>query len=107
MKRSVKRLTSDPLLLATDLADFLVGSGLAFRKAHHVVGELVGLAESKGVSLTEISDEEATGISEFLTGEWRNVFNLKRAFSMRERPGMPGPNQIASRIAHWKSVLSD
>lgn len=98
---------SDPLLLATDLADFLVGSGLAFRKAHHVVGELVGLAESKGVSLTEISDEEATGISEFLTGEWRNVFNLKRAFSMRERPGMPGPNQIASRIAHWKSVLSD
>ena len=98
---------SDPLLLATDLADFLVGSGLAFRKAHHVVGELVGLAESKGVSLTEISDEEATGISEFLIGEWRNVFNLKRAFSMRERPGMPGPNQIASRIAHWKSVLSD
>ena len=98
---------SDPLLLATDLADFLVSSGLPFRQAHHVVGELVGLAESKGVSLTAISDEEASGISEFLTGEWREVFDLKRAFSMREKPGMPGPNQIATRIAHWKSVLSD
>ena len=98
---------SDPLLLATDLADFLVSSGLPFRQAHHVVGELVGLAESKGVSLTDISDEEASGISEFLTGKWREVFDLKRAFSMREKPGMPGPNQIATRIAHWKSVLSD
>ena len=98
---------SDPLLLATDLADFLVSSGLPFRQAHHVVGELVGLAESKGVSLTNISDEEASGISEFLTGKWREVFDLKRAFSMREKPGMPGPNQIATRIAHWKSVLSD
>ena len=98
---------SDPLLLATDLADFLVSSGLPFRQAHHVVGELVGLAESKGVSLTDISDEEALGISEFLTGKWREVFDLKRAFSMREKPGMPGPNQIATRIAHWKSVLSD
>ena len=97
---------SDPLLLATDLADYLVLKGLPFRQAHHVVGELVGLAESKGVSLTAISDEEASGVSEFLTGEWREVFDLKRAFSMREKPGMPGPNQIATRIAHWKSVLS-
>ena len=102
-----KSAASDPLLLATDLADFLVSSGLPFRQAHHVVGELVGLAESKGVSLTAISDEEALGISEFLKGEWREVFDLKRAFSMREKPGMPGPNQIATRIAHWKSVLSD
>ena len=98
---------SDPLLLATDLADFLVSKGLPFRQAHHVVGELVGLAESQGVSLTEITDEAAKQISEFLTNDWREVFNLKRAFSMREKPGMPGPGQIASRIEHWQSVLSD
>ena len=98
---------SDPLLLATDLADFLVSKGLPFRQAHHVVGELVGLAESQGVSLTEITDEAAKQISEFLTNDWREVFNLKRAFSMREKPGMPGPGQISSRIEHWKSVLSD
>ncbi len=98
---------SDPLLLATDLADFLVSKGLPFRQAHHAVGQLVGLADSKGISLTEISNEEASGISEFLTGEWREVFDLKRAFSMREKPGMPGPRQISTRIDHWKSVLSD
>ena len=98
---------SDPLLLATDLADFLVSKGLPFRQAHHVVGELVGLAESQGIRLTEITDEAANQISEFLTNDWREVFDLKRAFSMREKPGIPGPKQIASRIAHWKSILSD
>ena len=97
---------SDPLLLATDLADYLVIKGLPFRQAHHVVGELVGLAESKGVSLTAISDEEASGVSEFLTGEWLKCLISREPFSMREKPGMPGPNQIATRIAHWKSVLS-
>ena len=102
-----KVAASDPLLLATDLADYLVNKGLPFRQAHHVVGELVGLAETQGVDLVEISDEEASGISEYLTEDWREVFDLERAFSMREKPGMPGPTQIATRIAHWKSVLSD
>ena len=54
MKKNVKRPLQILYLLATDLADFLVSKGLPFRQAHHVVGELVGLAESKGVSLTEI-----------------------------------------------------
>ena len=38
---------SDPLLLATDLADYLVEQGVPFRQAHHVVGALVSLAEEK------------------------------------------------------------
>jgi argininosuccinate lyase len=106
-EKKCKEAASDPLLLATDLADFLVSKGLPFRQAHHVVGELVGLAESQGIRLTEITDEDANQISEFLTNDWREVFDLKRAFSMREKPGMPGPKQIASRIAHWNSILAD
>ena len=51
-----------------------------------MVGELVGLAESQGIRLSEITDEDAKQISEFLTNDWREVFDLKRAFSMREKP---------------------
>ena len=50
MSKSVNR-RRNPLLLATDLADFLVSKGLPFRQAHHVVGELVGLAESVELAL--------------------------------------------------------
>ena len=107
MEQKCIAAASDPLLLATDLADFLVSKGVPFRKAHHIVGELVGFAEANELRLTEISDEDAGNISQYLSDGWREVFDLKRAFSMREKPGMPGPTQIALRLSHWKSVLSD
>lgn len=107
MEQKCIAAASDPLLLATDLADFLVSKGVPFRKAHHIVGELVGFAEANELRLTEISDEDAGNISQHLNDGWREVFDLKRAFSMREKPGMPGPTQIALRLSHWKSVLSD
>ena len=39
---------SDPALLATDLADYLVSKGMPFRQAHHAVGAVVALAEKTG-----------------------------------------------------------
>ena len=46
------RAAADPSLLATDLADYLVRKGLPFRKAHHVVGQVVVLAEKSGKGQT-------------------------------------------------------
>ena len=105
-EKKCKEAASDPLLLATDLADYLVEAGLPFRQAHHAVGALVALAEKRGVSLPELSDEDARGVCQFLEGHWREVFDLKRAFSKREKPGMPGPGQISSRIEFWEKLLA-
>jgi argininosuccinate lyase len=96
---------SDPLLLATDLADYLVEQGVPFRQAHHVVGALVSLAEEKKVQLPELSDADALSVSSELGDGWREVFDLDRAFAKREKPGMPGPQQIAGRIAFWEKIL--
>ena len=96
---------SDPLLLATDLADYLVEQGVPFRQAHHVVGSLVSLAEEKKVQLPELSDADALSVSSELGDGWREVFDLDRAFAKREKPGMPGPQQVAGRIAFWEKIL--
>ena len=80
-------------------------SGVPFRKAHHFVGELVALAEKKKVSLPELDDRDAGEVCEFLNADWREVFDLNRAFSKREKPGMPGPKQVASRIRFWEGIL--
>src|SRR6185369_12485740 len=45
---------SDPALLATDLADYLVRKGMPFREAHHVVGAVVALAEKSGKPLNQL-----------------------------------------------------
>jgi argininosuccinate lyase len=97
---------SDPLLLATDLADYLVERGVPFRQAHHVVGELVSLAESKKSILTGLTDEDVMNVCPQIGPDWREVFDLERAFRKREMPGMPGPNQITARIKYWKSLLA-
>ena len=55
-----------PALLATDLADLLVENGVPFRDAHHIVGNLVGIAAKKGVNFTELPDEY-----------WKDVPNAK------------------------------
>ena len=104
-EENCRQAASDPLLLATDLADYLVESGVPFRKAHHFVGELVALAEKKKVSLPELDDRDAGEVCEFLNADWREVFDLNRAFSKREKPGMPGPKQVASRIRFWEGIL--
>jgi len=96
---------SDPLLLATDLADYLVELGIPFRQAHHVVGALVARAEEAQVSLPELSDEDAQSICPQIGKDWREVFDLTRAFAKREKPGMPGPNQISERIKFWEGIL--
>jgi len=103
-----REAASDPMLLATDLADYLVERGVPFRDAHHAVGGVVAEAEKAGETLPDLTDEQAKGAHPAcaaLDDDWREVFDLDRAFARREKPGMPGPTQIATRIAHWENLL--
>ncbi len=96
---------SDPLLLATDLADFLVEQGLPFRQAHHVVGSMVARSEELNIPLPELSDDDAQSICPKIGNDWRKVFDLSRAFSLREKPGMPGPKEVSGRVKFWEGIL--
>ena len=50
-------------LSATDLADFLVREcGVAFRDAHHITGQVVAYAESKGVDISDLAESEILSI---------------------------------------------
>lgn len=98
---------ADPALLATDLVDYLVKKGLPFREAHHVVGRLVAMAEDKSLPLDQLPYEEVAQTHTFLGEDWNEVFNLERALSARERPGMPGPEEVAARINHWRKELAE
>jgi argininosuccinate lyase len=98
---------ADPLLLATDLADFLVMKNIPFREAHHLVGRLVGVAEKLEKPLNTLTDEEAFAVDERLGADWRQVFDLKRAMDMREKEGMPGSAQIQKQMAYWNDWKKD
>ena len=96
---------SDPMLLATDLADYFVMKGVPFREAHHIVGRLVALSEKSGVPINELSDAEVFAHCDKADSSWRDVFDLKRAMSMREKIGMPGPKQIDAQLEAWNKIF--
>lgn len=104
-KEKCAAAVADPLLLATDLADYLVMRGVAFRRAHHYVGALVGFAEKSGIAINKIADDDAKKLCPYLGKDWREVFDLKRAISMRENVGMPGVKRTKERLKEWKRIL--
>ena len=96
---------ADPALLATDLADYLVLQGVAFRDAHHAVGAVVRPAEKKQVPLNRLSTDDVCGVHAAFGADWADVFDLKRALANRTGTGMPGPKQVAKQFARWQKAL--
>ena len=97
---------SDPALLATDLADYLVRKGMPFRQAHHVVGAVVALAEKTGKGLNQLTLAELQGVDKTFGRDAMGVFNLKTAMSKRNIIGAPGTKEVAKQLARWREQLS-
>ena len=95
----------DPNLLATDLVDWLVLQGMPFRKAHHVIGKLVALAEQKGKRLDELTPAQLKKVDAKLTKDALKVFDLKTAMERRTVIGAPNPDQVRERLDYWTHFL--
>jgi argininosuccinate lyase len=95
----------DPGLLATDLADYLVRKGLPFRTAHHVIGSLVGMAETTARSLDQLTLQEYQAVSPLFRDDVYTLFDLKQALSHRNMPGAPGPREVKKQLTRWTRLL--
>lgn len=97
---------ADPALLATDLADYLVERGVPFREAHHAVGAVVKLAETRGVALNQLTTPEVQKCHAGYGDDWASVFDLTRAMAKRRGTGMPSPAQIKKQTKRWAKALA-
>jgi argininosuccinate lyase len=98
---------NDSALLATDLADYLVRKGLAFRKAHHAVGAVVALAEKAGKPLREVTVEEFKSADANFGEDVREIFHLRKALAKRDLPGAPSAKQVGRQLARWEKLLGE
>ena len=96
---------NDPSLLATDLVDWLVLRGMPFRKAHHVVGKLIALAEAKKKRLDQLTPTQLKQVDKKLTKDALKVFDLKTAMANRTVIGAPGKAELKRRLAYWNKFL--
>lgn len=73
--------------LATDLAEWMVREGVPFREAHEASGACVRIAESRGVGLSELTDDELKSVDERLTPAVRDVLTVEGAVASRATRG--------------------
>ncbi|HZM03462.1 MAG TPA: argininosuccinate lyase, partial [Candidatus Saccharimonadales bacterium] len=97
---------SDSSLLATDLADYLVRQGVAFRQAHELVGAVVAASEREKKPLHQWSARDLQAIDPAFGDDAVEVFNLDKAMAQRDLVGAPGNQQVARQLARWQKILA-
>src|SRR5213080_4736433 len=96
---------SDPNLLATDLAEYLVKKETPFRKAHEIVGELVAHAAEAGLLLNQIPLSDMRSFSPLFDIDVARVFDVRHSLAERREVGAPAPENIAAQIVRWHKLL--
>ena len=84
--------------LATDVAEWLVKQGLPFRDAHEITGALVQAAESRGVGLDELTDDQLAAVSPALTPEVRAVLTVVGSVASRTGTSGTAPDRVRAQL---------
>jgi argininosuccinate lyase len=90
---------------ATDLADYLVRKGVAFRDAHEIVGKAVRYCIDNNCDLDELKLEILQGFSNLITDDIYQILSLEGSVKARNHLGGTAPEQVKKMIAkHIKKL---
>ena len=90
---------------ATDLADYLVVKGLAFRDAHEVVGKAVAYGVEASKDLSEMSVEELQQFSDIIEPGVFDVLTLEGSVAARNHIGGTAPEQVLKAVADGRERI--
>jgi argininosuccinate lyase len=92
---------------ATDLADYLVRKGLAFRDAHEAVARAVKAAEASGKDLAELSLEELRRFSPLIGEDAKSVLTAEGSVASRAHIGGTAPAAVRAAIERARRRLAE
>lgn len=92
-------------MMATDMADYLVGRGLPFRDAHAVVARAVRLALSQGVALDQLSPDVWKGIHPLLDEQARATLQPGYSLARRNLEGGTGLQAVQAQLEQARAAL--
>ncbi|MGB1361141.1 MAG: argininosuccinate lyase [Alphaproteobacteria bacterium] len=82
---------------ATDLADYLVRVlNIPFRNAHHITGEIVAIADKKGVELSDLSLAEMQTVEKKIKKDIFEVLSVESSVKSRTSFGGTAPKNVVS-----------
>jgi argininosuccinate lyase len=104
----VERLTAaapSGFALATDVAEWLVREGVAFREAHEISGAFVSYCEERGLELADVTDDQLAEIDPRLQPEVRSVLSVEGALHARSAVGGTAPARVAEQLRDLEALV--
>jgi argininosuccinate lyase len=102
----LRAAASNPVLFATDAADYLVHKGLPFRQAHDLIGEVLREAERQGKPWTQLSLEDVKKISPLFEQDFLAAPSVETSIATKAVPGGTAPEQVRSAIAELQKRIT-
>jgi argininosuccinate lyase len=94
------------LLLATDVADYLVAKGVAFREAHEIVGALVRRLVEERRSFENLTLEEWRAHSPLFEADVRQAITPAASIAKKRTPQSTHPDSVKAALAELRRWLS-
>lgn len=104
-KDRMKKSARKGFLNATDLADYLVTKGTAFRDAYGIVGKIVNYAKDKGLRLEEMKLDEYKKFSEIFKDDLYEFISLDSSLNNRNAYGGPAPSSVKVQIENLEKKI--
>jgi argininosuccinate lyase len=102
-----REAASRGFLNATDLADYLVRRGLEFRRAHELVGRIVGYAIEKGSPLEGLTIEEYKGFSPLFEEGLYKALELNSSLLSKAARGGTSPDRVSEALARAEEEIAE
>jgi argininosuccinate lyase len=105
LNRDRAEAAASGLLLATDVADYLVGRGMPFRRAHEVVGALVRKLVAEGREFGSLRSEEWRAASELFGSDIADRVTPRASVAAKRTPQSTEPGAVAAALADASAWL--
>lgn len=102
----MRELASDPSLLATDAADYLVRKGVPFRTAHEVVGKVLRDAEKRGVSWTKTPLARLREFAPEFAEDFHAALSVEASLAAHSVRGGTAPEEVSRTVDEWRERLA-
>jgi len=102
----LKSAASNPALLATEAADYLVHKGIPFRQAHDIVGKVLREAEKENISWTALPLDALKKISPAFDADFAIRLSVSAALNAKKVPGGTAPESVRAAITDLEARLN-
>ncbi len=102
----LKSAASNPALLATEAADYLVHKGIPFRQAHDIIGKVLREAEKQNISWPALPLDTLKKISPAFEADFAKSLSMEAALASKKVAGGTAPESVRAAIADLEARLN-